>query len=254
LKTVTIERKGGVAVLRLSREHGNAINEAMVEDLLQACKNLRGDPEVCGILLASTGKLFCPGLDLRDLVLLDRRSMDRFMVRFREMLVSLYTLPRPVVASISGAAMAGGCVLALTADWRILKRGAPIGLNEVKVGVPLPLSVTALLMDAVSPRALAEVALLGNNFEGDAALAAGLAHELHEGEGIEQAAMARLAEFMSKDAASFSATKAHLRAPTATRMKSENPSNRKEWIDCWFSKETRRRIERIVAGLKTRSA
>ncbi|MBI3448172.1 MAG: enoyl-CoA hydratase/isomerase family protein [Acidobacteria bacterium] len=254
MATVKIERKEEVAILRLSRGHGNAINEEMVEDLLQACKNLRGDPEVCGVLLASTGKLFCPGLDLQDLVLLDRRSMDRFMVRFREMLVSLYTLPRPVVASISGAAMAGGCVLALTADWRVLRRGAPIGLNEVKVGVPLPLSVTALLMDAVHPTALAEAALLGNNFEGEAALAAGLAHELADAAGFEERTLVRLAEFTSKDPASFSATKAHLRAPTAARMKSENPSHRKEWIDCWFSKETRRRIEQIVTGLKTRSA
>ena len=69
------------------------------------------------------------------------------------------------------AAVAGGCLLALTADWRVARRGAVMGLNEVKVGVPLPWSAVMLLKTAAPAFAHTAVALLGRNFEGDAAVA-----------------------------------------------------------------------------------
>ena len=100
------------------------------------------------------------------------------MTAFGVTVWALYGLAKPVVAAVSGAAVAGGCILALCADYRVLRRGAPIGLNEVKVGVPLPWSVTRLLRASVPPQALARIALLGRNFADEEALGVGLADEL----------------------------------------------------------------------------
>ena len=122
-------------------------------------------------------------LDLVALADYDRPAMERFMSSFAVTVWALYGLPKPVVAAVSGAAVAGGCILALTADHRVLRRGAPIGLNEVKVGVPLPWTVTRLLRASVEPHALGRIALLGRNFEGDEAVAVGLADELADAEG-----------------------------------------------------------------------
>ena len=167
---VRIERDGRAAVLRLDKARGNAIDEPLVLALAEAAAELARDDGVGGVLLASAHpKLFCPGLDLVALAEYDRPAMERFMASFAVTVWALYGLPKPVVAAVSGAAVAGGCILALTADHRVLRRGAPIGLNEVKVGVPLPWSVTRLLRASAPPQALGRIALLGRNFEGDEA-------------------------------------------------------------------------------------
>ncbi|MCY0726014.1 enoyl-CoA hydratase/isomerase family protein, partial [Klebsiella pneumoniae] len=82
--------------------------------------------------------------------------------------------PKPVVAAVGGHAVAGGCVLALTADWRVIKHGAVIGLAEVRVGVPFPFGVVTLLERSIAPARLAEVALFGRNYESEEAVATGL--------------------------------------------------------------------------------
>src|SRR5512136_2269492 len=176
---VAIERQGRLAVLRLDKARGNAIDEPLVEALAGAAAEVASDSGVRGVLLASAHpKLFCPGLDLVALAGYDRPSMERFMGAFAVAVWALYGLPKPVVAAVSGAAVAGGCILALTADHRLLKRGAPIGLNEVKVGVPLPWSVTRLLRATVHPTALSRIALLGRNFTDEEAVDLGLADEV----------------------------------------------------------------------------
>jgi enoyl-CoA hydratase/carnithine racemase len=150
--------------------------------------------------------------------------------------------------------VAGGCILALTADHRVLRRGAPIGLNEVKVGVPLPWSVTVLLRGAVPPPALGRIALLGRNFADEEALAVGLADELAPGEGaFEEACLGRLAEFAEKDARALAITKRWLREPLLEEMKEHEPERVRTFLDGWFSPGTQERIQSTVASLKARS-
>ena len=250
---VRVERDGRIAVLRLDKARGNAIDEPLVDALAAAAAELARDPEVHGVLLASAHpKLFCPGLDLVSLVQYDRASMERFMSAFLVAVWALYGLPKPVVAAVSGAAVAGGCILALTADLRVLKRGAPIGLNEVKVGVPLPRSVTRLLRATVPPQALSRIALLGRNFSDEAALEAGLADELAEADGFEALCRARLEEFVEKDARSLAATKAWLREGVLAEMMAGESERLSAWLDRWFSESTQQRIQTTVASLKSK--
>lgn len=248
---VRIERDGRTAVLRLDKVRGNAIDEPLVAALAAAAAELAQDDAVRGVLLASAHpKLFCPGLDLVTLVEYDRAAMERFMTAFSVAVWALYGLPKPVVAAVSGAAVAGGCILALTADLRVLRRGAPIGLNEVKVGVPLPWSVSLLLRASVPPQALSRIALLGRNFEGDEALAVGLADEIAEADGFEAACRSRLEEFADKDPRALAITKAWLRESTLAQMIAHERERLPGFLDGWFSASTQERIRATVAGLK----
>jgi enoyl-CoA hydratase len=249
--TVKVERAEAVAVLRLDKARGNAIDEPLVRDLTAAARQVGADVGVAGVLLTSSHpKVFCPGLDLVTLIELDRPAMERFMLLFAEMVWALYALPKPMVAGINGHAVAGGCILALTADHRVLRRGgAQIGLNEVKVGVPLPWSVSELLRASVPPNALGQVALLGRNFADDEALRVGLADELADADGFEDHCLARLTEFVEKDAYALTATKAALRGDVLARMKSRERELMGGWLDGWFSDPTRARMRETVASL-----
>jgi enoyl-CoA hydratase len=251
---VRIERQGRLAVVRIDKSRGNAIDEPLAEDLARAAAEVARDGDVRGVLLASGHpKLFCPGLDLVALAAYDRASMERFMMSFAVTVWALYGLPKPVVAAIGGAAVAGGCILALTADHRVLKRGAPIGLNEVKVGVALPWSVIHLLRATVYPPALGRIALLGRNFTDTEAVDLGLAHEVAEAEGFEAACLARLEEFADKDPLALATTKAWLRESVLAEMMAHEGERVGAFLDGWFSEGTQERIRATVAALQSRS-
>jgi enoyl-CoA hydratase len=250
---VRLERQGPLAVLRLDKARGNAIDEPMVEALLDAVAEIGSDDATRGVLLASAHpKLFCPGLDLVALVDYDRPAMERFMARFEEATLALYALPKPVVAAVAGAAVAGGCILALTADHRVLRQGSPIGLNEVRVGVPLPGWVVALLRASLTPAALTRVALLGQNFTDHEAREVGLAHEVLPPDGFESAARARLDELASRDPTAQGTTKAWLRHPVLAEMEMDAAERRSQFLDAWFSPAARQKIRETVSSLTRR--
>jgi enoyl-CoA hydratase len=216
---VSIEKRGALAILRLDKARGNAIDEPMAEALAAAAREVASDDGVRGVMLTSAHpKLFCPGLDLVTLVEYDRPAMERFWSRFEEASFALFALRKPLVAAIGGAAVAGGCILALTADLRLLRRGSAIGLNEVRIGVPLPWWVVTLLRTSVFPAAHTRVALLGLNFADEEARHAGLVHEVLPADGFEAAALARLEELASRDPVALGTTKAWLLDPRQGRV------------------------------------
>ena len=251
----TVERVDsgdGIVTLILDREHGNAINEALVSDLLSAIVTLEQDSDIRVVRLAAKGKLFCPGLDLQELVELDRPAMTHFLRHFNALIMALFAFPKPMLALMHGHAVAGGCVLALTADWRILAEGAKVGLNEVKVGVPFPFGVSMILRDAIPSAELTRVALLGDNLSGDDALRAGLAHELAPASEFRRICDERAAAFAERDPYAVRMTKRYLRSATVERIRAQEGQFVDEFLDGWFAPSTRERIEGLVAGLKAR--
>jgi enoyl-CoA hydratase/carnithine racemase len=253
MSTVQVEIKDGIGTIRLSGPRGNAMSEMLVSDLSAALRTVGGEPSVRAILLASAHpKLFCPGLDLVALAGVSRSEMGAFMLDFSALLTDLFALKKPVVAAVNGAAVAGGCLLALTADWRVAKRGAPMGLNEVKVGVPLPWSAVMLLKTAAPAFAQTAVALLGRNFEGEAAKSHGLAHEIAEPEAFDGVIAERLAEFAEKDAYAFGVTKGYLRGPAVASMRDREVALLDEFLDGWFSNATQARIQAAADALKSK--
>jgi Delta3-Delta2-enoyl-CoA isomerase len=253
--SIRLERTGALVTARFDKARGNAIDEPFTQELLDVARQLDGDTTVRGVLLASAHpKLFSPGLDLVTLLEYDRKAMERFMALFAQAVWALYALRKPVVAAIGGHAIAGGCILALTADFRVLKRGGTqIGLNEVKVGVPLPWSVAVLLRSALAPTAVTQVALLGRNFADDEALAVGLADQLADADGFEDFCRARLEEFAEKDAFAVAITKSYLRDAALREMRAGESEQIASWLDRWFSDSTRERIRQIVAGMGKRA-
>ncbi len=253
MSTITIEIKDGIGAVRLAGPRGNAMSPALVADLASALRTVGGDPSVRVVCLSSAHpKLFCPGLDLVALSEVKRPEMGEFMVDFSTLLTDMFALRKPLVAAVNGAAVAGGCLLALTADWRIAKRGAPLGLNEVKVGVPLPWSAVMLLRSVAPVYAHSAVALLGRNFEGDAAVTAGLVNEVVEADAFESVVTDRLAEFADKDPFAFGVTKGYLRGATVAAMRDRETGLLDEFLDGWFSDATQARIQKAVAALKAK--
>jgi enoyl-CoA hydratase len=248
-EAVTLQREDGCCRIHLSRERGNAIDDNVLDGLIRLAREAEQDPDIQGVILSAAGKLFCPGLDLVYLSAMNRQDLARFMEKFAACLLQLYRFSKPMVAALSGHTLAGGAVLSLAADWRILQTGAMIGLNELKVGVPLPFGVSMILRDAVIGPRLEEVALFGRNYADEEALASSLVHELCEPDLLPGRARERLQEMTSKDLASFAVTKRYLRSATAERIEAREAEFHGEFLDCWFSDGTQERIRNLVAKL-----
>jgi enoyl-CoA hydratase len=239
----------GLATVRLGRAHGNAINLDLADELHAAFHRLDADSSVRGVLLTAAGKLFSPGLDLQELIDLDRGMMGHFLERFNACILGLYTFSKPLVAALHGHAIAGGCVLALTADWRVLRSDKMIGLNEIRVGVPFPYGVANILRESVPQRHLEEIALFGRNYTGDEALRVGLVHEVYPEDGFHEHALSRLAELADRDSSAFAITKRYLRSATVERIMADEARLEGDFLDGWFSNSTREKMRAIVDEL-----
>ncbi len=242
----------GLARLVLSKARGNAIDEPLLLDMRDELQRLGRDPTVHGLLLGSAHpKLFSPGLDLVALADYDLPALLRFLEVFDEVVALLHGFPRPVVAAITGSAVAGGCVFAMCADVRIMATGdARIGLNEAKVGVALPYGVTRLLCATVPPQQLTRMALLGANYNAEEALAAGLVDQAVPAAEVVPAAEALLRDLLQREPAALSLTKAWLRAPVLEAMRTAGAAHRQQFAECWFSPGTQARIRAITASLR----
>jgi enoyl-CoA hydratase/carnithine racemase len=156
---VCVEYSDRVAILKLNRSVTNALNLQLVEELGETLRGVRHSPDVHSLVLASSNdKFFSIGFDIPQLFELTREDFHSFYQTFNRMCLDLYTLPKPTVAAITGHAIAGGCILALCCDYRLIAAGRKLmGLNEIKLGVPVPYLADRVLWQVVGVRYAREI-------------------------------------------------------------------------------------------------
>ena len=143
----------------------------MIDALVAALR--RAEKEAAAIVLAGRAERFCAGFDMR--VMMSGRDAAVALLRHGvELLLGFYDTPLPVVVACSGHALAGGALLALTGDVRLGAAGAfKIGLNEVAIGIPIPMLAMEFARDRLSPLELTRATLFAQIYAPDEAVAAG---------------------------------------------------------------------------------
>ena len=169
---VEYEKKGHVAVITMNRpEARNAINGEMAETMEAAIDQMESDPDVWVGILTAVGKAFCAGADLKEISAGNGAALSTKKGGFAG--IARRERTKPLIAAITGSALAGGTEVALSCDMIICADDTNFGLPEVKVGV-FPMQVLSLLQSIVPRRLVNEWALTGEPFDAQAALAAGL--------------------------------------------------------------------------------
>src|SRR4051812_2854270 len=134
---VTIEDRDGVALVTIDRPPANAMSPELLEEGIAVADRLRTDaPDA--IVLAGRPGYFSAGMDLKIAPTLDAAGQQRTVAGINGLFASWYSLPCPTVAAVTGHAIAGGMILALCLDLRVVGRSGKFGLTEVKVGIPYP--------------------------------------------------------------------------------------------------------------------
>lgn len=209
---VRYEKEGSVAIVTLDDGKANALGHEMIAAIHAALD--RAEAEAHAVVLAGRPGRFCAGFDLR--VLTAGRDAAVPLVRAGgSLFMRLYGLRLPVVAACTGHALAGGALLLLVSDARIGAEGAfKLGLNEVAIGIPLPILVRRLAEDRLDARRRVEATLLARVYEPGAARDVGYLDEVVSEAALSSRALERARELARLPPRAFATSKESMRRPT----------------------------------------
>lgn len=239
---------GDIAEMRMNRPPANALNSALVRDLLDAQARAIGDGARALILSGQAG-MFSAGLDVPELLRLDREAMHEFWKLFMRLNRELATCPVPVVAAIGGHSPAGGAVLAVHCDYRIgVEEAFKIGFNEVRVGLPVPATILIALADLVGPRNARLLATQGRLVGMEEALDLGLLDELTEPDRLIDRALEWLGELLTLPAIAMNRTRLLAKEGLVGALDAADDAS--VATEYWFSPETQTAMRALAASLR----
>lgn len=237
---VRVEGREDIAVLRLDNGATNAIDLEMVDALSAALKSV--SRQARGLVLAGGQKFFSMGFDLPSLIRLDREAFTHFFQAFNAVTLQLFSLPLPTCCAMDGHAVAGGCILSIACDLRIAAMGRKLGLNEIKLGVPVPFLTDLILQEIVGSRTALTLAFGGDFLTADQAVQLGLVDEQIEPGAVEDAALARVRALAGQPAGAFTAIKAYRVEPIQQVYLMEHEARNRVFLDCWFSEASQEKL------------
>jgi 3,2-trans-enoyl-CoA isomerase len=243
---------GPIRTLRLVRPPVNALDTTLLTALSAAVAGAPADGVRALVLTGSNGR-FSAGLDVPYLLTLDRTGMHNFWHAFFGCLATLAASAVPVVAAINGHSPAGGAVLALQCDRRIMALGDfRIGLNEVQVGLyPGPV-IHFVLARIVGARNAADLLSTGALLFPEQALAVGLVDELVAPAELGERARAWLDQVLALPLQAYAATRALVRRDLVERFTALGFVDYDAMTDAWFAVGTQEAMKALVAKLGRR--
>ncbi len=241
-----------VRELRLARPPANALDPALVAALTGAVAAAPA-AGVRALVLSGQPGMYSGGLDVPALLALDRAAMERFLGDFLVLLRTLALSEIPVVAAITGHAPAGGAVLAIHCDHRVMAEGGfKIGLNEVQVGLPLPRVIHSTLVRVVGVRQAERLAVGGLMIGAGEAREIGLVDELAAPELVVERALGKARDYVALPRRAMLATRALARQDLAESFAREQRATWEAFVADWFTAETQGALAALVDRLKKR--
>jgi enoyl-CoA hydratase len=235
------EERDGIVTLRLAHGKANAMDLEFSQGMSSA---LQDASSARAVILTGTGKIFSAGVDLIRLTNEGAAYVQKFFPALNEVLFDLLRFPRPLVAAINGHAIAGGCLIACAADYRLMS-GGTIGVPELSVGVPFPAIAIEILRFATGTNAH-RLATLGEVIPADEAKARGVVHEVVEADALMSRANEVAQRFAAIPSDAFRLTKMHLREPYLREARAHDAIDR-EAESVWSSQATHDHIKGYLA-------
>jgi enoyl-CoA hydratase len=226
---VTYQLDGATAVVTLDDGKANALTDASIQALSAAVD--RAEREARALVLVGRPQRFSAGFDLKTMTAGPERA-KALLRAGSEMYVRLYGTPLPLVIACTGHALAGGALLLLTGDVRLGAEGPfKVGLNEVAIGMPLPVLGMALAKDRLSSSELVRATLHAHAYDPIGAVRAGYLDEVVAPEALLDRAKAEAARLGAFSRAAYGATKTRLRGATMAHIRSTLEADLAELTD-----------------------
>jgi enoyl-CoA hydratase/carnithine racemase len=246
MEFVQLSVDDGIATVALNRPKVNAINEQVVSELRDVFRELALDKQVRAVILTGRGSFFSFGFDIPGFMDYPREEFHRFILSFSDLVQRIFVFPKPVIAALNGHAVAGGCVLAIACDRRIMVTGkAKIALNELTLGASVFTSIAEILKYTVGPRTAQLLLYTGKMNSAEEALAIGLVDKVVTAEDVNDAALGAANELAGWDVFAFGSVKRLLRREALDRIENHEKGSVSDFVDIWYSENTWEKLKKI---------
>lgn len=250
MKTLQLAVNDRMALIGLDRGKSNAINFEMLEELRSLLKNIEQDESIKGIVIHGKERFFSSGLDLIELYKYDEAQIRKFWQLFLQVVGSLVSFKKPSVAAISGHSPAGGCVIALCCDYRIMVQGDfIIGLNEIPVGLIVPTSIFSLYSFWLGERKAYQYLIEGKLLNPDQALKDGLVDKVVEPGKLRVEAEKKLSSYIQLEANAWQQSKLNMRRRLIADFNQQNDAMLDALLKQWWDPSTRSILKTIINNL-----
>jgi enoyl-CoA hydratase len=245
-KRTNLSRTGTTAVLALASDKVNALDLEVLNEISTFVEYCEEDPGIRALVLTAEGSIFSAGLNVNEVLNNDTSYTDDLLNALNDLLLRLFRCPKPTVAAINGAAIAGGCILVAACDKRLIAEGARIGVTELKVGVSFPPVAVELLKYACGRHA-EQLIFDAGLLDAEGACRSGLAHERVPGSDLHAAALAAAERLASLDADAYALAKASTRRAALSAMEDEGAKSLDRQVrERWKDDRTRASLEQLL--------
>jgi enoyl-CoA hydratase len=244
---IDITHRNDVTILTMVHGKANAFDLEFSQALIAACDEFVRS-EAKALVITARGAIFSAGVDLLRVVSGGAQYLDSFLPAVSRAFETVFICPKPVVAAVNGHAFAGGCILAWSADRRLMARGTGrIGVPEVLVGVPFPTVPIEIARYAVPPQHLPALVYGGDTLLPETALERGVVDAIVDPDALVDEAVAAATKLASLAPAVFARTKLQLREPAVARMREGKSRVDPDVFKTWAAAETLDAIRVYVA-------
>jgi Delta3-Delta2-enoyl-CoA isomerase len=253
MNTIKVTVKDQLAIITLDRGKSNALNREMIIELGDMLKNISSDSNIGGVIITGKDHFFSAGLDLIELYNYSEEEAKSFWNIFLQFTADITAFKKPLVAAINGHSPAGGCVIALACDHRVMAEGKyVIGLNEIPVGIIVPDSIFTLYAYWVGQANAARSLLEGKLFAPDEALAVGLVDEVVNPASILTAAERKIRKYMAMERNTWQKSKLNIRKHLIEATSADQSHALEEMLAQWWSPSTRSILKTIINNLQNK--
>lgn len=245
---IDVSYSKAVAVIKLDHGATNALNLEVIQELSETLEKVRTMPTVQALVLSSANeKFFSIGFDIPQLFDLSKQDFSEFFQTFDRVCMDLYTFPKPTIAAITGHAIAGGCILALCCDYRVIGAGRKLmGLNEIKLGVPVPYPVDCILQSIVGTREARDVVESGEFFEAEASFKMGLVDEVTPQTEVMGRAMQKAESLSLMSPEAYRRIKENRVEQVEARVRSKWEEKQRDFVELWYSAGVRQQLKEAM--------
>jgi enoyl-CoA hydratase len=235
----------GILTLRLAHGKVSALDVELLDALTLELEGVAED--VRALVLTGTGSVFSAGVDLFRITQGGADYVRHFVPLLSRFLRTFFAFPRPVVAAVNGHAVAGGCVIALAADMRLMAEGdGRIGLPELLVGVPFPPAALEVVRFSVPKEVLQSLIYTGRTLAAREALGAGLVDELVAPGELPNRAQEVARQLALIPPSVYRLTKQALRAEALERIDQAGELPDRAALEMWSAAETHAHIREYL--------